>query len=192
MADGIIGLNKAINEFDLNRKSIFYEFAEKAIRWSISRSDLINSLIVIKPHYKKKINELKVKMQEYQSSRDIFADICKDLDISKSQLVRMMSVLKLQHPDSIIDDFDYQQSENDDAHDLAHYDSDDWMDRSDVNTLLSTLSSLQACIARLYYGLEDNDVAPMSFEQIGEVFEISRESVRDRFHKAMQKLKQRI
>lgn len=55
---------------------------------------------------------------------------------------------------------------------------------SDITQLLKTLPSRESEIIRLYYGIGEK-APPMSLSEIGEVFELSRERVRQIREKAI-------
>jgi RNA polymerase primary sigma factor len=60
--------------------------------------------------------------------------------------------------------------------------------RKDIDRSLSTLSSREMTVMRLYFGL--NGVQPMSLEEIGGRFDLTRERVRQIKEKAIRNLRQ--
>ena len=60
---------------------------------------------------------------------------------------------------------------------------------SDIGRLLKTLPNRESNIIRLYYGIGEK--APMSLAEIGEIFEISRERVRQIREKAIRILRRK-
>jgi RNA polymerase primary sigma factor len=59
--------------------------------------------------------------------------------------------------------------------------------RKDIDRSLSTLTSRESDVVRLYYGL--NGKHPMTLEEIGERFDLTRERVRQIKEKAIRRLK---
>lgn len=59
--------------------------------------------------------------------------------------------------------------------------------RKDIERSLSTLTSREGDVVRLYFGL--NGKHPMTLEEIGEIFELTRERVRQIKEKAIRRLK---
>jgi len=59
--------------------------------------------------------------------------------------------------------------------------------RKDIERSLGTLTARESDVVRLYYGL--NGVSPLSLEEIGIQFELTRERVRQIKEKALRKLK---
>jgi RNA polymerase primary sigma factor len=60
--------------------------------------------------------------------------------------------------------------------------------RKEIERTLTTLGQREADILRLYFGL--NGSAPLTLEEIGEKFDLTRERVRQIKEKAIRKLKQ--
>lgn len=59
--------------------------------------------------------------------------------------------------------------------------------RKDIERSLSTLTMREGEVVRLYFGL--NGINPLSLEEIGEQFELTRERVRQIKEKAIRRLK---
>jgi RNA polymerase primary sigma factor len=59
--------------------------------------------------------------------------------------------------------------------------------RNEIERSLSTLSYREAEVLRMYYGI--NCKAPLTLEEIGEEFELTRERVRQIKEKAIKRLK---
>ena len=59
--------------------------------------------------------------------------------------------------------------------------------RTEINRALETLTPREADVIRLYFGL--NDHQPMTLEEIGETFDLTRERVRQIKEKAIRRLK---
>jgi len=57
-----------------------------------------------------------------------------------------------------------------------------------VEEMLSTIKDREARILRFYYGLDNTE--PMTLEQIGEIFGVTRERVRQIKEKAIKQLRQ--
>ena len=81
MADGIIGLNKAIDDFDLNQSNKFFHFATNSIHWEILAGDLLSPLISMPISARKKIKRVLEIIDECELKGETlsYSKICKDL-----------------------------------------------------------------------------------------------------------------
>jgi RNA polymerase primary sigma factor len=59
--------------------------------------------------------------------------------------------------------------------------------RTEIERSLETLTPIEADVVRLYFGLGDQH--PMTLEEIGETFDLTRERVRQIKEKAIRRLK---
>ena len=153
-------------------------------------SDMLDSVVTLSYYYRTELSALKAKILEFQHENDPLKAAQEDLLMSDKLLQTLIQLEKLQNVDSIIDDFDFDDESEHRLKVVAQYDSEDWAHRADVDTLLSKISKSKACIVRLYHGVEKKGIDPMSFRQIGEIFGVSKESIRQQYHRAMKQLKE--
>lgn len=198
ISEGNLGLIKAAQRFDEKRGFKFISYAVWWIRQSILQALAERSRIVRLPLNKigaiNKINraysDLEQRLERPPSAQEI-ADLleCSVNDVKQS-LVNNTRHISMDSPLG-----------NDDTSKLSLYDilPNDTLPspenqlmveslRKDIDRSLSTLSSREMTVMRLYFGL--NGVQPMSLEEIGGRFELTRERVRQIKEKAIRNLRQ--
>ena len=198
ISEGNLGLIKAAQRFDEKRGFKFISYAVWWIRQSILQALAERSRIVRLPLNKigaiNKINraysDLEQRLERPPSAQEI-ADLleCSVNDV-KQFLVNNTRHISMDSPLG-----------NDDTSKLSLYDilPNDTLPspenqlmveslRKDIDRSLSTLSSREMTVMRLYFGL--NGVQPMSLEEIGGRFDLTRERVRQIKEKAIRNLRQ--
>ncbi len=198
ISEGNLGLIKAAQRFDEKRGFKFISYAVWWIRQSILQALAERSRIVRLPLNKigaiNKINraysDLEQRLERPPSAQEI-ADLleCSVNDVKQS-LVNNTRHISMDSPLG-----------NDDTSKLSLYDilPNDTLPspenqliveslRKDIDRSLSTLSSREMTVMRLYFGL--NGVQPMSLEEIGGRFDLTRERVRQIKEKAIRNLRQ--
>jgi len=198
ISEGNLGLIKAAKRFDEKRGFKFISYAVWWIRQSILQALAERSRIVRLPLNKigaiNKINraysDLEQRLERPPSAQEI-ADLseCSVNDVKQS-LVNNTRHISMDSPLG-----------NDDTSKLSLYDilPNDTLPspenqlmveslRKDIDRSLSTLSSREMTVMRLYFGL--NGVQPMSLEEIGGRFDLTRERVRQIKEKAIRNLRQ--
>lgn len=198
ISEGNLGLIKAAQRFDEKRGFKFISYAVWWIRQSILQALAERSRIVRLPLNKigaiNKINraysDLEQRLERPPSAQEI-ADLleCSVNDVKQS-LVNNTRHISMDSPLG-----------NDDTSKLSLYDilPNDTLPspenqlmveslRKDIDRFLSTLSSREMTVMRLYFGL--NGVQPMSLEEIGGRFDLTRERVRQIKEKAIRNLRQ--
>ena len=200
ISEGNLGLIKAAKRFDEKRGFKFISYAVWWIRQSILQALAERSRIVRLPLNKigaiNKINraysDLEQRLERPPSAQEI-ADLleCSVNDVKQS-LVNNTRHISMDSPLG-----------NDDTSKLSLYDilPNDTLPspenqlmveslRKDIDRSLSTLSSREMTVMRLYFGL--NGVQPMSLEEIGGRFDLTRERVRQIKEKAIRNLRQAL
>ncbi len=193
--EGNLGLIKAAQRFDETRGFKFISYAVWWIRQSILQSLAEQARIVRLPLNKigsiNKVNNTFSKLeQEFQrepTSNEIAdvldmapKDVKEALKIS-SKHVSMDAPLKSDEDNTLYDVLLSTEASSPDTPLL-----DDSL-RKEIERSLSTLSAREADIVRLYYGL--NGEPPYSLEEIGKLFNLTRERVRQIKEKAIKRLK---
>ena len=194
--EGNMGLIKAAQRFDETRGFKFISYAVWWIRQSILQALAEQSRIVRLPLNKigaiNKINKTFAKLEQQLEREPIAEEISEILDIMPADIrdimrnqVRHMS---MDAPLGTSEDGGsmYEWLEN--KHE-ASPDNDLIIEslRSEINRALTALTSREADVVRLYYGLSGGH--SHSLEEIGEKFELTRERVRQIKEKAVRRLK---
>lgn len=195
--EGNLGLIKAAERFDETRGFKFISYAVWWIRQSILQALAEQARIVRLPLNKigtinkinKAFSELEQKF-ERPPSADELADFldCSTEDVKQSMANNGRHISM----DAPLVDGDESSSS---MYDVLLNDSLPGPDkelvseslRKDIERSLSTLTSREGDVVRLYYGL--NGRHPMTLEEIGERFDLTRERVRQIKEKAIRRLK---
>lgn len=193
--EGNLGLIKAAEKFDETRGFKFISYAVWWIRQSILQALAEQARIVRLPLNKigsiNKINNTFARLEQEFQREPTFNEIAEALDIApkdvkealkiSSRHVSMDAPLKADEENTLYDVLLHSESESPDSHLL-----DDSL-RREIERSLSTLSPREADIVRLYYGL--NGEPPYSLEEIGKLFNLTRERVRQIKEKAIKRLR---
>jgi RNA polymerase primary sigma factor len=193
--EGNLGLIKAAQRFDETRGFKFISYAVWWIRQSILQALAEQARIVRLPLNKigsiNKVNNTFSRLeQEYQRepTSDEIADVLdmaprevKDALKVSSRHISMDAPLKKDEDNTLYDILLEKDTESPDAHLL-----NDSL-RKEIERSLSTLSPREADIIRLYYGLSGEP--PYSLEEIGKLFNLTRERVRQIKEKGIKRLK---
>jgi RNA polymerase primary sigma factor len=193
--EGNLGLIKAAQRFDETRGFKFISYAVWWIRQSILQSLAEQARIVRLPLNKigsiNKVNNTFARLeQEFQRepTPEEIAEILnmaprevKDALKVSSRHISMDAPLKRDEDNTLYDILLEKDTQSPDAFLL-----DDSL-RKEIERSLSTLSTREADIIRLYYGLSGEP--PYSLEEIGKLFNLTRERVRQIKEKAIKRLK---
>ncbi|UBZ13831.1 RNA polymerase sigma factor RpoD/SigA [Flagellimonas marinaquae] len=195
--EGNIGLVKAAKRFDETRGFKFISYAVWWIRQSILQAISQNSRMVRLPLNKigeiSKIKKVYSALEQTHQRPPSAAEIANELDMSSAK-VKLAMKNSGKH---LSMDAPFQEGESSNLYNVvASKDSsspDDKMIKdslsSDINQALKTLPDRESEIIRLYYGLGER--TPKSLGEIGELFDITRERVRQIREKAIRMLRKR-
>jgi RNA polymerase primary sigma factor len=194
--EGNLGLIKAAQRFDETRGFKFISYAVWWIRQSILQALAEQSRIVRLPLNKvglsNKISKAYSQLEqefEREPSTEELADL---LEIGKDEIETTLGVaarhVSVDAPFADAEDgslLDVLENPNADSTDslLEHFDSL----RCEIERSLSTLTERQRDVIKLYFGIAVEH--PMSLEDIGERFSLTRERVRQIKDKAITKLR---
>ncbi|UYW00645.1 sigma-70 family RNA polymerase sigma factor [Flavobacterium agricola] len=193
--EGNLGLIKAAQRFDETRGFKFISYAVWWIRQSILQALAEQSRIVRLPLNKigsiNKINKMYALLEQSNERAPSAEEIAKELDMTVNDVKESMKNsgrhLSMDAPlvegedSNLYDVLRSGESPNPDR-ELIHESL-----RTEIERALETLTPREADVVRLYFGLGDQH--PMTLEEIGETFELTRERVRQIKEKAIRRLK---
>lgn len=193
--EGNLGLIKAAQRFDETRGFKFISYAVWWIRQSILQALAEQSRIVRLPLNKigsiNKINKMYAFLEQSHQRVPSAEEIAKELDMSESDVkesmknsgrhISMDAPLVEGEESNLYDVLRSGESPNPDK-ELMHESL-----KIEIERALTTLTSREGDVIRLYFGLNGNH--PMTLEEIGEMFELTRERVRQIKEKAIRRLK---
>ena len=193
--EGNMGLIKAAQRFDETRGFKFISYAVWWIRQSILQALAEQSRIVRLPLNKigsiNKINKMYAYLEQAHERVPSAEEIARELDMSVEDVkesmknsgrhISMDAPLVEGEDANLYDVLRSGESPNPDKE--LMYESL----RTEIERALETLTSDEADVIRLYFGLGEN--YPMTLEEIGETFELTRERVRQIKEKAIRRLK---
>lgn len=193
--EGNLGLIKAARRFDETRGFKFISYAVWWIRQSILQALAEQSRIVRLPLNKigsiNKINKMYALLEQSNERAPSAEEIAKELDMTVNDVKESMKNsgrhLSMDAPlvegedSNLYDVLRSGESPNPDR-ELIHESL-----RTEIERSLETLTPREADVVRLYFGLGDQH--PMTLEEIGETFDLTRERVRQIKEKAIRRLK---
>ncbi len=193
--EGNLGLIKAAQRFDETRGFKFISYAVWWIRQSILQALAEQSRIVRLPLNKigslNKINKAYARLeQEYERTPNP-EEVAMELDITDAEVRESIrhSGKHLSMDAPLISDednnmYDFMRSEETTTPEAElMYESL----RMEINRAISTLTPKEADILKMFFGLEG--YPPMTLDEIGEQFDLTRERVRQIKEKAIRRLK---
>ena len=193
--EGNLGLIKAAQRFDETRGFKFISYAVWWIRQSILQALAEQSRIVRLPLNKigtiNKINKAYAYLEQELESEPRADEIAKMLDITEAE-VRDSLRNSSRH---LSMDASLTQDEDNNMYDVLKSEDSPTPDKgllyeslkTEVNRVIATLPQREADILKLYFGLDSKH--PMTLEEIGERFDLTRERVRQIKEKALRRLK---
>ena len=193
--EGNLGLIKAAKRFDETRGFKFISYAVWWIRQSVLQALAEQSRIVRLPLNKigsiNKINKAFARLEQENERPPSAEEIAKELDMTVSD-VKVSMKISGRH---VSMDAPLIEGENSNLYDVLNSGESPNPDKSllheslkiEILRALETLTPREADVLNLYFGL--GDVHPMTLEEIGETFDLTRERVRQIKEKAIRRLK---
>ena len=195
--EGNVGLIKAAQRFDETRGFKFISYAVWWIRQSIMQAIADQARMVRLPLNKigtlNKINKTYSKLEQKLERDPSTYEIAMELDIPESDV---KDTIRNQGKHMSIDaPISSNEESSGSLYDVLSSEDDPGPEnellneslKKEINRALSTLTTRESDIVGLYYGLYEE--APLSLEEIGERFELTRERVRQIKEKALRRLK---
>jgi RNA polymerase primary sigma factor len=194
--EGNLGLIKAAQRFDETRGFKFISYAVWWIRQSILQALAEQSRIVRLPLNKigsiNKINKASAMLEQELEREPDYKEIAGKVEMSENEVKES----KRNAGRHVSMDAPLIQDEDNNMYDVLKSEESVTPEtgliyeslRKEINRAISTLTQREADVIRLYFGL--NGGHPMTLEEIGEKFDLTRERVRQIKEKAIRRLKQ--
>ena len=193
--EGGLGLMKAVEKFEYKRGFKFSTYATWWIRQSINRAiaDQANT-IRIPVHMKELVSKLTKftnKFRQEHGYEPVLEDYSKGLRLSvekvKSILKIMQDPISLSTPIGEDEDSNLEDFIEDKNGPNPSSSATDFLRKQEVAEVLATLSEREAKIIKLRFGIESG--YPRTLEEVGKMFNVTRERVRQIEAKAIRKLR---
>ena len=188
-------INEAAKRFDETRGFKFISYAVWWIRQSILQALAEQSRIVRLPLNKigsiNKINKMYAFLEQENERPPSAEEIAKKLDMTVNDVKESMK----NSGRHVSMDAPLIEGEDSNLYDVLNTDESPNPDKSllheslkvEIERALETLTPREADVVQLYFGL--GDAHPMTLEEIGETFDLTRERVRQIKEKAIRRLK---
>jgi RNA polymerase primary sigma factor len=193
--EGNLGLIKAAKRFDETRGYKFISYAVWWIRQSILQALAEQSRVVRLPLNRvgalNKIGKMYSNLEQEFEREPTPEEIAEQLEISPAEVTDTLRMsgrhLSMDAP--------FSQGEDNRLLDIVHNENQPPPDsklmqeslRQEIDRALATLSPREAEVVRLYFGLGREH--PLTLEEIGELFKLTRERVRQIKEKALRRLR---
>jgi RNA polymerase primary sigma factor len=193
--EGNLGLIKAAQRFDETRGFKFISYAVWWIRQSILQALAEQSRIVRLPLNKigsiNKINKAYATLEQKHQRPPSAEEIAEVLEMSEDDVKESLrnSGRHVSMDAPLVEGEDSNLYDVLNSSDSPHPDQDLMVDslRTEIERSLATLTPREGDVIRLYFGL--NGQHPLTLEEIGEKFDLTRERVRQIKEKAIRRMK---
>jgi RNA polymerase primary sigma factor len=196
--EGNLGLIKAAQRFDEKRGFKFISYAVWWIRQSILQAIAEHARIVRLPLNKigtiNKINKtFSALEQEFERAPSV-SEVAENLEVSEKEVKKAQYIsgrhVSMDAPLGTDSENDmYEVFSNNEAEAAPEDDLLEGSLNDEIGRILETLAPREADIIKLYFGI--GQTYPLTLEEIGDKFDLTRERVRQLKEKGLRKLKQK-
>jgi RNA polymerase primary sigma factor len=194
--EGNLGLISAVEKFDPNRGYHFISYAVWWIRQSILKALYEKSRLIRLPVNQTNglihIRRARKSLEDHSGTENHVQEIAKMLNVEENYVSDIMSISReVVSLEKILDtDKGVSSLANlvvDDRYDAPEQAALKKSLSEDIEEMLGTLDSKEAEIIRMHFGLGEQ--APMSLQEIGEQFNLTKERIRQIEEKALLRLR---